>query len=184
MKKRQITIKEYKKIGVNTIIINNARYQKNFIDSVEKILTTFLVGKEIFFGFYRIDGLNLSSKRQEELESEIPAFFQKNGIIKKLSDYLTIAKMNSNDCDYSFLTSVFDYYLETMLFSSMVDWETFKQHHLNYQNHRFEDIILEDLADILFGHFDSGDFIICYNPEKYNQEEVKTVIVATFCAVL
>lgn len=177
MKKRQITIEEYKKAGVNTIIINNARCQK---DCIEKILTPFLVDKELFFGFYRIDSVNLTSKQQKEFENEIPKFFQKHGDMQKLSEYLAVAKINSNDCNYSFIPSVFDYYLETMLFAPSVDWGTFKQYHLNYQNHRFEDIILDDLGDILFGYFDSGDFMICYNPEKYNPEEVRTMTVETF----
>lgn len=83
MKKRQMTIVEYEKTtGAHTIIINNARYQKGFLNVVEKLIKAFWDDKEVFFGFCRTDGVNLTLKQQKRLENEIPAFFQKTGIFR------------------------------------------------------------------------------------------------------
>lgn len=61
MKKRQVLIKESKNAsGVCTILINNARYQKGFYSFVRRIMEYFLIGDEVFFGFYRTDGVNLT----------------------------------------------------------------------------------------------------------------------------
>lgn len=177
LKKRQMTIEEYKNTaGAHTIIINNVRYQKNFFNIIEHIIKEFLVDEKIFFGFCRTDGVNLTLDQQRKLKNEIPSFFQKNGDIQNLSEYLTVARIESNDYDYSFIPLLFDYYLESMMFNPQVDWETFKQYHSNYQEHRFDNIILNHFAEILFCYFDSGDFLICFNPQMYNPIEVKRII--------
>ncbi|OQA48535.1 MAG: hypothetical protein BWY46_01307 [Firmicutes bacterium ADurb.Bin300] len=184
MKKRQMTIEEYKNpLGTHTITINNARYQKCFLNSIEKVLKQFLVDEELFFGFYRTDGVNLTLKRQKELKNEIPSLFQKYGDIQNLSEYLSIAKININDYIYNFIPAIFDYYLETTLFNPKVNWETFKQYHSNYQKHRFDDIILNNFTEVLFCYFDSGDFSICFNPEMHNPREVRNMIDEVFFEV-
>lgn len=181
MKKKLMTIVEQENaLGSHTIIINNARYQKCFLNSLDKILKSFFVEEELYFGFYRKDGLNLTLKRQKELSTEIPIFFQKNGDIQNLNKYLSIARMNYNDDVCSFIPSIFDYYLETTVFNAKVKWEVFKEYHSNYQKHRFEEIVLNGFAEILFCYFDSGDFLICFNPKIYNPVEVRNVIDKSF----
>ncbi len=176
MKKRQMTIEEYNTAGTHTIIINNARYQKGFLKAIEKIIEAFLADKEVFFGFYRTDGLNLTLEEQKTLENEIPAFFQKNGDMQNISEYLSVARSKLNyDC-YNYIPFIFDYYLETIMFPSKVDWEIFKQHHSNYQEHRFEEIITNHFSEVLFFYFDSGDFLICFNPKMYSPREVRNMI--------
>ncbi|MBQ4283116.1 MAG: hypothetical protein IJB96_04220 [Lachnospira sp.] len=177
MKKRRLSIEEYKNTeGSYTIIINNVRYQKNFTDVVGKIVKHFLVDDEVFFGFYRTDGVNLTLHQQMKLEKEIPAFFQKKGEMQELSTYLTVARIDSNDEDYSFIPAIFDYYLETIMFNPEVDWEFFKRYYYNYQNYRLDDIIYNHLAEMLVCYFDSGDLSICFNPQKYNSVEVRSKI--------
>ena len=177
MKKRQMTIEEYKNtFGAHTIIINNARYQENFLNAIEKIIKAFLGDKEVFFGFCRTDGINLTLEEQRKLKYEIPAFFQKNGDLQNLSEYLTVARIISNNYRYSFIPLIFDYYLETIMFNPKVDWEVFKQHHSNYLEHRFDEIILNHFAEALFYYYDSGDFLICFNPQMYNPREVRSMI--------
>lgn len=179
-----MTIEEYENpLGTHTITIDNARYQKGFLDSIEKVFKFFLVDEELFFGFYRTDGVNLTFKRLKELEKEIPAFFQKYGDIQVLSEYLSVAKINVKDCFYNFIPSIFDYYFETTLFNPKVNWETFKQYHSDYQNHRFDDIILNHFAEVLFLYFDSGDFTICFNPEMYKPRDVRILIGEVFFEV-
>lgn len=172
-----MTIEYYKNTsGAHTIIINNVRYQKGFFNIIEKLFKQFLVDEEVFFGFCRTDGVNLTLEQQRKLKNEIPAFFKKNGDIQNLSEYLTVARINPNNHSYSFIPSIFDYYLETIMFNPKVDWETFKQYHSNYQEHRFDDIILNHFAEVLFCYFDSGDFLICFNPQMYNPREVRSMI--------
>lgn len=181
VRKKQITIEEYKNpLGSHTIIINNARYQKCFPNSVKKVFDSFLIDKELFLGFFRIDGVNLTLKRQKELKYEIPKLFQKYGEMQNLNEYLSVAKINSNDHIHNFIPSIFDYYLETTLFNSKVSWETFKQYHFNYQQHRFDDIILNNFAEMLFSYFDSGDFSICFNPKVYNPRKVRNMMNEVF----
>lgn len=160
----------------HTIIVNNARYQKDFSNNIEKVLKHFLLDEVIFFGFCRIDGINLSREQQKNLKNAIPAFFGKNGDIQNLSEHLAVAKITSSNHNYYLIPSIFDYYLETIMFNPKVDWETFKQYHFNYQEHRFDDIILNHYAEMVFCYFDSGDFLVCFNPQRYNPGEVRRTI--------
>lgn len=177
MKKRQMTIEEYHNAsGIRTIIINNARFQECFPNAVEKIMKAFLVDKDVFFGFCRTDGLNLTFKQVKELKDEIPVFFKNNGDFQKLSEYLTVARIESDSDWYSFIPSVFDYYLETIMFNPEVEWESFRQFFSNFHEKRIDDIINNNLAELLFFYFDSGDFSICFNPQKYNPREVRSMI--------
>ncbi len=177
MKKRQMTIEEYKNIaGTHTIIINNVRFQKNYFDGIEKIIKEFLSDKEVFFGFCRTDGVNLTLEQQRTLKNEIPDFFQKNGDMQNISEHLTLARIESSNYRYSYIPLIFDYYLETIMFNPKVDWGIFKQYHSKYQEHRFDDIILNHFAEILFCYFDSGDFLICLNPQIYDPREVRCKI--------
>ena len=177
MKKKQTTVSEYKNTtNAYTIIVNNARYHTNFFTNIEKIIEYFLVDGEMFFGFYRTDGVNLTFKQQKKLEKVISAFFQKNGNIENLSEYLAVARIDSKNYDQCPVLSIFDYYLETVIFNPQVDWETFKAYQSNYQAHRFDDIINNNLAEVLFFYFDSGDFLICFNSKKYDPCEVRGVI--------
>ena len=167
MKKRQMTIVEYEKTtGVHTILINNARYQKGFLNVVEK--------------FCRTDGVNLTLKQQKRLENEIPAFFQKNGDFQNLSEYLTAAKIKLNNDVSDYIALIFDYYLETVMFSPKIDWENFKQYYSEYQEHRVDEIILNHFAEILFYYFDSGDLMICFNPQVYSSQEVRSMVERSF----
>lgn len=177
MKKRQVTIKEYRSSsGAYNIIINNARYKKSFPKFFEKILKQLIIDDEVFLGFYRIDGINLTLEEQNFLKQEIPLFFKKNGEEQELNEYLTVARINSNNYDRSFILSIFDYYLETILFNPKIDWEAFKEYYFKYQENKTEDIILNHFAEVLFTYFDSGDFLICFNPQIYNSQEIMKTI--------
>lgn len=185
MKKRKMAIEEYKNpLGTYTITVYNARYQKCFHNSIEKVFNHFLeVGDELFWGFYRTDGVNLTLKRQKELKNEIFSLFQTYGEIQNLNEYLSSAKSCINDHIYNFIPSIFDYYFETTLFNPKVNWETFKEFYSDYQKHRVDDIILNHFADVLFRYFDSGDFSICFNSEIYNPKKVRKMIDEVFFSI-
>lgn len=176
MKKRQVLIKESKNAsGVCTILINNARYQKGFYSFVRRIMEYFLIGDEVFFGFYRTDGVNLTKAQCKRLEKRIPDFFRGDGDIQNLSEYLSVARITLNDQGLDLLPQIFDYYLETIMFKPKADWATFQQYYRHYLDHRLENYILDNLAGMLFCYLDSGDFMICFDPGKNNPEEIRCI---------
>ena len=181
MGKKQITIEEYRNtLKSHTITVYNARCQKGFYSDIEKMLKDFFESKELFFGFYRTDGLNITSKKTEDLKEEISNFFSKYGVIECLDDYLSVAKIKANDGVWSFLPFVLDYYLDTVLFSPKISWEVFIRYYSEYLKHRVDELINNDFADLLFFYFDSGDFSICFDPAKYPSDSVKKTIFKFF----
>ena len=181
MKKRQVALKAYNHpLGVCMLTVDNARCLDAYPERIERVLRAFLDGEELFFGFYRTDGAHLSTQRQGELETEIPAFFRKFGEMRKISEYLSVAKCELNDRVYARIPAIFDYYLETTLFVPRVDWEIFRQFHAGYQEHRLESIILNHFADLLFCYADSGDFSVCFDPQAHDREQVRFVLQKVF----
>ena len=179
MNKRHFTIEEYKnKSGAYTVTINNARYRDCFQPAVEQLIHAFLLDREVFFAFCRTDGVNLSPDMQKNLQTEIPAFFSSHGNFQSLNEYLTTAQIKLDNHNCGFVPMIFDYYLETVMFAPNVDfdWEDFKRYHADYQNHRFDEIILNHFADMLFYYYDSGDLSICFDPQKYSPIEVRGLI--------
>ena len=181
MKKRQIALKAYSHpLGVCTLTVENARCLSAYPERIERVLRAFGDGEELFFGFYRTDGMHLSSQRQRELETEISAFFRKSGEMRKISEYLSVARSELNDRVYARIPEIFDYYLETTLFVPRMTWETFQQFHVDYQGHRLEDMILKHFADLLFCYADSGDFSVCFDPQAHDCEKVRFVLQKVF----
>lgn len=181
MKKRQLTVEEYKNpSGCYTITVNNARYQENFLQKIHQVLKAFSDDGELFFGFYRTDGLNLTAERQKELEKEIPNLFREDGGIKKLNDYVSVARIKESDRIFDHLMSIFDYYLETVLFYSSGKWEDFRLVYADYQKHSTEELILNGFTKVLFYYSDSGDFSVCFNPGAYHADDVRRLIEEIF----
>lgn len=185
MKKRQVSIKESKNAsGVYTIRINNARYQKGFYSFVNRTVEHFLIDEEVFFGFYRTDGVNLTKDQSKVLEKKIPDFFHEGGDIQNLNEYLSIARIALDEQGLDLVPQIFDYYLETIIFRPKTAWETFQQYYSHYLEHRFEDYISDGLAGMLFCCVDSGDFVICFDPEKCNPREIQCIASEAFAVEL
>ena len=177
--KRKVTIREFRNpFGAHTITIGNARFLKCFAYSVDKILKYFFDESELFFELYRTDGINLTFEKEAELKKEIPVFFKEHGDFQELNEYLTIAKIKVDN--YSFIPSIFDYYLETTILIPKVRWEFFEHYVSNYHNHSYEAIVINHFADVVFGYYDSGDFLICFNPQIYNSCEIKSMMADLF----
>ena len=103
----------------------------------------FLIGEEVFFGFYRTDGVNLTKEQSEILEKQIPDFFREGGDMQNLNEYLSIAKVALDEWGLDLLPQIFDYYL-----------------------------------------VDSGDFVICFDPEKCNPREIQYIASETLAVEL
>ena len=67
---QEVTVVEgtYGDVDSSTITVYNARCQKGFCSDIEKMLKDFFESEELFFGFYRTDSLNITSKRTEDLK--------------------------------------------------------------------------------------------------------------------
>lgn len=181
MKKRQLTVEEYvNPSGSHTITVNNARYQEHFSQKIHQMLKAFSDDGELFFGFYRTDGLNLTAERQKELEKEIPKLFREDGGIKKLNDYVAVARIEESDRIPDRLISIFDYFLETVLFYASGRWEDFRLFYADYQKHSAEELLFNGFAKVLFYYSDSGDFSVCFHPESYHADDVRRLIEEIF----
>ena len=72
MKKSKMIINEYKKTKCSyTITLENVRFAENGFKIIEKIIKHFIVSDKLFLGFYRTDGINITSKQFKEYEKEI-----------------------------------------------------------------------------------------------------------------
>ena len=174
---KKITINEYKKTKLAyTVTLENIRFDKNGFKIIEKIIKHFIVDDKLFLGFYRTDGVNITSKQFKEYEKEIKDFFELNGEFKKQDTYLAVAQTIINHNFYRIIPHIFDYYLDTVLFNTKISWETFEKYHFEYMEHTNEDYIINNYADLLFSYFDSGDFLICFNTGKYDAVNIRNII--------
>lgn len=158
--KAKIAIKEYLALPGFKNYPNNFKIKKIEVDRIER------------------------NFQHRKLEDKIEVFFRNHGNIKELNEYLTVAKVRMDSQTCNMLTLFFDYYLETILFNPKVDLNTFAGFHLNYQKHRFEDLILNHYTDMLFLYFDSGDFLVCFDSLVYDCERIKKSVMQTFKNVM
>ncbi len=177
MKNVQPTIDECESSsGVYTVTVNNIRRHKHYERIVGEILRHFLTDGELFFSLFRTDGSNITSAQEKESQRQIPQFFKENGSLIQINEYLSTAIAAISNSVYDFIPSIFDYYLETTVFKPKLSIREFGAYCSDYLNHNLCDIILKNFADILFFYFDSGDFSICFNPQKYTPTEVRNTI--------
>lgn len=163
--------------------LNKIKYNKDD-DSMSiyiKLLKHFVKGKEVFFGFYRTDGINLTNEEWLKYDKEIPEYFQKygryeplvetvekRGKIKIYSGYLTVGSLPVNEETFEMLPKVFHCYLETILFCPKIDWDTFVQSYRDYMKHGASEYIMDGYADFLFTYADSGVFSISFDTNVYD----------------
>jgi len=150
-----------------------------------KLLKHFVRGEEMFFGFYRTDGINLTNEEWLKYDKEIPEYFQsygryellvetaeKKGKQKTYSGYLAVGSLPMNDKTYELIPWIFHYHLETTLFSPNIDWETFVQSYRDYMKHGASDFIINGFTDFLFTYADSGGFSVEFNPKMFDKNVV------------
>lgn len=189
MKQTNITINGYSQPnGAYRIVINNLGLNKKVLKKVYLIIEHFTNGTELFFGHYKKDGIYLSGKEMKQLNVEITNFFRSFGEyhqIKqqskrwgKIINYsdLTVCRGPRNDSTFKILDKIFNYYLETIIFSPNIAWDTFVSSYVNYMKRVTDDYVLNGYTDFLFTYFDSGDFSISFDPKKFNTAEIEEKI--------
>lgn len=170
--------REYSK-SIYEIRIENIRQDSKCFLIIEKFLHNFLNNEELFFGFYRTDGINIPKGQIKHYKILIKDFFDKHGELKELNEYLSVAKIKSNSTLSEILPIVLDYYLDTVLFNSKIEWNKYVIYYSKYMEHTYIDYIMNGFADILFSYSDSSDFSICFNSEKISRENIKDIIIKT-----
>ena len=171
--------------GLFAIYIDNIGVKHSEIKKCVDIIRKFTKGDTLFFGFYRLDGMRLTSKQWEKLEKEIPEFFRNYGRyelvtetvehmgkIKIYPDFLTIGSLPANNSTYAMIPWAFEYYLESTIFCPNIKWEKFIHLYSNYMKYQTREYILNGYADFLFTYADSGDFTIYFNSNLYDRNEV------------
>lgn len=178
---KQMTIREYESsYGVYNFLFENAAFEKNIFQKFEKLIKIYFNNKEMFFGFWREDGVNITCKQFKKYSKEIPDFFNTFGEIKKLDDYLSIAKVNSKEISFNLLYAIFHYYLDTYLFKSSLNFNSFEKFYSKYMEYTTDDYIVNEITDFLFRYFDSGDFSISFGSQIYNINKVRDIIYDIF----
>lgn len=162
--------------SIYTILFDNAFSDKDIFYKIEKLINYFMKDKEIYFGFWREDGVNITHKQFKEYKKEIPNFFNIYGNIKKLDEYLSIAKIETKYISERKLFAILNFYLDICFFKPKVDFKTFEEFFLQYMNISLNDYILYNLTDLIFHYYDSGDFSISFNTKIYDPIEIQKVI--------
>ena len=184
MGKRLMTISEYKySDGSYNIVLNNIGHYPNLMKKISDVIQKFATGDELFFGHYRIDGMHLSREDMHKYSLEIPAFFKTYGAFysfcipsqykKYRANELVICRAPNEQKTYQMLCPLFNYYLETIVFSPKIDWMTFMNSYRDYAKNGSRNYVVNGYTDFLFAYVDSGDFIVSFNPLLYNSELIR-----------
>lgn len=172
------TIKEYNfPNGVCQIVFENIVTECNAFLFINRIMESFALGKELFFGFYKTDGLHLTTQQIKKYKIIIPDFFYTYGVYRQIStqksqnDLVACRCFNDNKI-YAILEHVFKYYLTTIVFCPHIEWDFFCECHRDYMSFTANDYIANGYADFLFMYHDSGDFAILFDAEKYDKRSI------------
>lgn len=174
--------------GSCSIWINNAILYPNIFDKISRIIARFTDGEELYFGHYKKDGVNISCSEFKQYGTEIEVFFRTNGryypieekFLKKgkwhVRQELTVCSASNEGIIYDMLEKIFHYYLETVLFSPKIEWNTFVNLYKNYMHISVSDYVVNGYTDFVFLYLDSGDFCITFDSKKYDAQIVKEII--------
>jgi len=172
--------------NICTLYIDNVRKNgkvDNCIDSIKR----FIDKEEFYFVLYRIDGINLKVKESKQYEIDIGEYLRKLEYLEIFKNYNSkslangilhaVGKMKTTNDTYQILPKMFDYYLDTVIFKPKIPYKEFSDKVMTNSMKSLSYYIEEGISDIGFAHVDSGDFMICFNKEVYNENE----IIKIFC---
>lgn len=168
-----------------TLYIDNVK-RNNKIKECLEIIKYFINEDEFYFSLYRVDGLNISKNQFTEYHNTIEEFFKEHvnlEIIKKDDRRQSIngilaamGKMLNNNETYEILPMIFDYFLNTIIYKPKQNYERFKQIFKENSMQGLHYYIEKGVFDISFAYVDSGDFMICFNKNIYEEKEIiKTI---------
>lgn len=137
--------------------------------------------RNVFFKIYRIDG-NVNSNDIKEYENKIKNYLNSlenfNILVEDRHSKFpqnilsAIGQFRELDDLINVLPFMADYFLETTIISS-------ESNYMNILSKDKEQImegpgyyIEKEFSDIVFAFFDSDDFLVCFNKEKYDEQEV------------
>ena len=159
--------------------IDNLSLDRFCFDKLNETIKCFLEDGDVFFGFYRTDGLYLNSNEFKKYSVDIPLFFKENGeyidIVQEIqtrrkrkiySGFLMVARTVSNQKLFNKLQWIFKYYLETSFFSPKISFSKFFDIHSNYMHQSSNIYLLDGYTDFLFSFYDSNRFSIMFDPQK------------------
>ncbi len=109
--------------------IDNLSLDKYCFDKLNDTIKFFLEDGDVFFGFYRTDGLYLTTDEFKKYSIDIPRYFAENGEYREIAEeistrkkkklyrgFLTVARTVSDKKLFDELQWIFKYYLETTFF--------------------------------------------------------------------
>ena len=136
--------------------------------------------------------MNIFNAEFKQCRDEIPAYFKKCGqylpivenVMKRRKicsrQELTVCCAPNSEETYKMIERIFHYYLNTIVFSPKVDWDTFVRSYSDYMNIVTDDYVLNEYTDFLFSYVDSGDFSVTFNPKLYDPKviwkQINTII--------
>ncbi len=192
-KNKDITIYcNYGKFETFIIDVDNIGLQPTTMRNCVNIVRKLAKGQELFFGFYRIDGYNMNADEIKYYNDTIPLYLKEKGRYKevineinykhknkKINVFQWAASLPINNETFNFLPNLFNFYLETNLFCPKISWDKFIEIYKNYLQHGCSDFILNNYTDFLFTYYDSGDFSVSFNPDKYNKDDIIKIVKET-----
>ena len=168
--------------NVCTLYISNIRRNKK-VNNCINLMKKYIDDREIYFEIYMVDCINLNTKEFEEANNLVSQYLEKYTLIeikKKSSARKTLAnqiisafgKIQIDNNMYEILPKIFDYYLETSIFKPKVSYEIFSNEMRKDKMEELSYYINKGYSDLSFAYVDSGDFIICFNTEVYNEDKL------------
>ena len=189
MRKHELSITSYtNQNGANTLYIDNlAFYPEIMSKTIFEIVNKFIPGNELFVGLYKIDGVNMSRKDFKKIGVELEEYFKinnnyylftrsKNKNIKIISNDLIVCKLVKDNKTSDMLLKFSKYFLETIFFSPIVDWNDILIHFKNYAISGTDDYVIRGFSEYVFAFSDSGDFSITFDPARINRIAIEKKI--------
>ena len=182
IKMKKIRISNYhNQADVFSIWIENIRYHSDVETVLKKIISTFTEG-EMFFLCYKTDGINISYSEFLSCGQQIYDFFMRSGKVYQYPSFKRKkAQMFSSDLvafqmsecsNYNIIYKMFHYFLDTVLFSTNIDWDVLLNLNISLNKNIAEQCVMNSVADFVCSYVDSGDFVVTFNPNIFNPDIV------------
>ena len=169
---------------VCTLVIENIRKHPDLMKKIPQLIDFYSTDEHLFIGSYKIDGINISKSDFRKYESEILDHYKKFGQYCSIQPFdknsksrfpsdLTMFESFNKIATYSIMDKIFDFFLETIVFTSNIGWDKFKESYMHYTEMVTQDYVTNGYTDYLFAYVDSGDFSICFDLRKHKVEDVE-----------